>query len=89
MPFSNSLAAVAAAASILCLLLVRLAPELYLGLAQSWFHALNLSLFVADEPIGATGALIGLVTLSLVAWIWGAMWACVADHPKWDHLGAF
>ncbi len=74
-PFATALALLVAIVHTLGALLALVAPSLLLGLYQSW---LFLSL-APPSPIGVeitlTGYLVGLVTATIGAWAFGALWA--------------
>jgi hypothetical protein len=73
-PFANALAAVSAAGYVLCRVLIDMAPGFFASVAQSWFHGL----VVAPTPwptMNAGEFLLGLVSLTAVAWIFAAAWA--------------
>ncbi len=74
--FANSLAVVAGTFYVLCRILVALAPDAFARSAQSWFHGM----VVAPQPwsgLDASSFLLGLVTLTLVAWLFAFGWATV------------
>lgn len=74
--FANSLAVVAAALFVICRVLVAAVPDTFSGIAQSWFHGL----VIAPQPwagLSASSFVLGLATLTIVAWLFAFSWATV------------
>ncbi|MBI3979655.1 MAG: hypothetical protein HY331_15855 [Chloroflexi bacterium] len=77
-PFATALAGVSAAFYVLCAVLALLAPSFFLALFQTWVHGLNLSLLAAGVPlVTPAGFVVGLVTFTLIAWLFGAVWGAL------------
>lgn len=75
-PFANALAVVSAGAYALCALLFLSAPQAILGLFQSWFHGIDL-LSLGTRSVTLNGFIFGLISLVVVAWVFGYAWAWV------------
>lgn len=73
--FANALAVVGVIGSVLCVVLSLVAPDLVMGVAQTWPHMLNLELIRATTPPGPASIITGVVTFTAVAWLWGFAWA--------------
>ncbi len=77
--FANSLAVVAAAFFVVCRILVSVAQGAFATIAQSWFHGL----VIAPQPwpgLEASSFVIGLVTVTFVAWLFAFLWATVYNR---------
>jgi hypothetical protein len=77
-PFATALAAASAVFYVLCALLVLLAPGLSLALFQTWVHGLDVSILATSAPlVTPLGFVVGLVTFTVIAWLFGAGWAAL------------
>lgn len=72
--FANSLAAISALVFVLCRLLVSLAPDTFMAIAQSWLHGIVIQPEQVPEPSVASFVL-GIVSLAAAAWLFGYAWA--------------
>lgn len=75
-PFANALAGITAALYLVCAFLFAVAPDLFRGLAQTWFHGYDLS-SIPPAPVTFGGVLVGLVTVVAVTWGFGYLFALV------------
>jgi hypothetical protein len=73
--FANSLAAISAVAVVVCAIFSALVPDVVIGVAQTWVHTLNLELARSTMPANPVSLVTGLVTFTILAWIWAAAWA--------------
>lgn len=73
-PFANALAGVTAILYLVCAFLFALAPDLFRGIAQNWFHGYDLST-IPVAPVTIGGVLVGLITVTVVTWIFGYLLA--------------
>ena len=72
-PFANALAAASVVYYLLCAVLAMIAPQFLLGMFQSWFHGINVTqLATTQRSFGSF--LFGLISLAVVAWIFGYVW---------------
>lgn len=75
MATANAAAVTVAFIAVVCALAIILAPDLSLGIAQSWFHGIDLAK-VRIEPTFTLGPLIyGWVTATIGGWIVGYVFA--------------
>ena len=69
-PLASAGSLVAAATYVLCAVLSAVAPDVYFGLFQSWFHAVSLEpLRLSTQAFDPGRFAAGLVTFSGVAWL--------------------
>lgn len=75
MATANAMAATVAFIAVVCALAIILAPELSLGVAQSWFHGIDLSkMRMAVNP--SLGSLLyGWITATIGGWVVGYVFA--------------
>jgi len=67
-PFANAMAVVWIAAYIICVAFAVLLPNVYLGLAGSWIHAINLAM--SNKPVFSLPSFaFGLITFSMFMWV--------------------
>lgn len=69
-PFANALAGVTAIFYLVCALLFAVVPDLFRGIAQTWFHGYDLSV-IPPAPITFWGMVVGLITVVVVTWVFG------------------
>lgn len=73
-PFANSLALASVVFYFACAILAVLAPNFLLEMFQSWFHGINVAqLATTQRDFGSF--LFGLISLAVVSWIFGYLWA--------------
>lgn len=75
MATANAMAVTVAFIAVVCALAIILAPELSLGIAQSWFHGIDLDkMRMAVNP--SVGSLIyGWITATIGGWVVGYVFA--------------
>jgi len=75
MATANAAAATTAFIAVVCALAIILAPELSLGIAQSWFHGIDLSKVrtVVSPSLGSI--VYGWVTATVGGWVVGYVFA--------------
>lgn len=71
-PFANALAFCSGAASIVCAIVGTFAPDLVIGLFQSWVHTINLDAIRASAPPTLLTMAGGVLSISAFAWLFGA-----------------
>lgn len=74
---ANTLASLAAASFIFCVLLTIFAPGVYQAIVQSWFHGVDLSLIWNPQP---GNVVLGFVSFTLISWLSG--WAFAKLYNK-------
>lgn len=77
--FAKAHAAIGAGAYLICILVVILAPNLYLGIMDSWIHGLDVSNLPRIDIRGGE-LLLGLVTFTAAAALWGWATASIYNH---------
>jgi hypothetical protein len=67
---ASATALVAAAAYVICLVVSAVAPDLLLGVLQTWAHSVSVAPFRAESTAFQPGsALVGLLTFSGFVWL--------------------
>ncbi|MEK9176028.1 MAG: DUF5676 family membrane protein [Patescibacteria group bacterium] len=66
---ANAAAGVGGVAFAICGLLAYIAPDLLLGIANSWFHALNLEAVRATTQMPLTTFIFGVVSFVVYIWV--------------------
>lgn len=66
---ANSAAIVVIALSLICWVFVTILPDFSFWIASSWFHMINLDVVRANQPVGFGTAILGAISLGIVAWI--------------------
>lgn len=77
---AHSLAIVAGAYYIICILLVYIAPDLYKNIAISWAHGVDLAQIWRGSPPESGTMLWGLVAFTVSAWITGYIFAFLYNY---------
>ena len=75
MATANAMAVTVAFIAVVCALAIILAPDLSLGIAQSWFHGMDLSKVRMDISPSFGSLLYGWVTATTGGWIVGYVFA--------------
>ena len=75
---SLSLASASAVLSLLCALLIALAPEVSLKFLGSIFHGMDITQIA--QPVTLTGVVTGLIAIVLVAFITGWLFAIIYNY---------
>ena len=65
---ANAAAIVAVALSLVCWVFVTVAPDFTFGLANSWFHMINLDAVRMTQAVDFGTAIVGAISLGIVAW---------------------
>jgi uncharacterized protein DUF5676 len=84
--FANAVTAVTAVVYVICLLLSLAVPDVLLSVAQSWAHSLSLEGMKTTQTISAGSAAVGLVTISLLAWV--TTYTTIWLYDRWAGRGA-
>lgn len=73
---ANAMAATVVFVAVVCALAIMLAPDLSLGIAQTWFHGIDINkMRMAVNP--SVGSLLyGWVTATIGGWVVGYVFAC-------------
>lgn len=79
--FANAVTAVTAVFYVVCLVLSMVAPDLVRSIGNSWAHSINLELIKSTDNVFSTNALLGLVSVSVVAWV--TTYATIWLYNKW------
>ncbi len=77
---ANAVAVVAIVLYLACALLSFVAPDLYLGIVQSWVHAISITPLRAGGGFELGQFLFGLVTFAAVTWVVTAAIAWLYDR---------
>lgn len=72
---ANSLAITVAIAYLVCIVAIKIAPELAVKIGNYLFHGIDISSLVVTTSIG--NSLISLVTGAIISWLIGALFAAV------------
>ena len=78
---ANAITTVAVLAFAACGILAYIAPDLLLGIVNSWSHALNLEVARASEPMSLGIFTFGIVTFGV--YIWVIIFAGATLYNKW------
>lgn len=65
---ANAATIVVVAGSFICWVLTSVAPDFLFGLANSWFHMINLDVVRSSQPVDFGTAIIGAFSLGVVTW---------------------
>jgi len=65
---ANAATIVAVAGSLICWVFVTVAPDFSFGIANSWFHMINLDMVRATQPVDFGTAILGAFSLGVVTW---------------------
>lgn len=65
---ANAATIVTVAVSFICWVFVTVAPDLSFGIANSWFHMINLDVVRLSQPVDFGTAIVGAFSLGVVAW---------------------
>ena len=66
---ANAATIVVVAASLICCVLVTVAPDFSFSIANSWFHMINLDVVQEDQPVDFGTAIVGAFSLGVVTWV--------------------
>ncbi|KKT81064.1 hypothetical protein A2875_00515 [Candidatus Gottesmanbacteria bacterium RIFCSPHIGHO2_01_FULL_46_14] len=72
---ANAMAVTVAFIAVVCALAIILAPELSLGIAQSWFHGIDLSKVQTVVGPSLGSILYGWITATIGGWVVGYVFA--------------
>lgn len=75
MATANATAITVAFIAVVCAVAIILTPDLSLGIAQSWFHGMDLSKVRMDVSPSLGSLLYGWVTATIGGWIVGYVFA--------------
>ncbi len=78
---ANAITTVAVIAFAACGILAYIAPDLLLGIANSWFHSISLEIARASEPMSLVTFTFGIVTFGI--YIWVIIFAGATLYNKW------
>jgi len=78
---ANAITTVAVIAFAACGILAYIAPDLLLGIANSWFHAISLEVARASEPMSLGTFTFGIITFGI--YIWVIIFAGASLYNKW------
>lgn len=76
---ANAAAVTTAIVFIVCRFLVALFPELFLNIAQSWFHGIQLTQ-ISELNLSLGSFILGLVTSTIGAWLIGYLFAKLYNY---------
>lgn len=80
MATANAMAVTVAFIAVVCALAIILAPELSLGIAQSWFHGMDLSKVQTTVSPSMGSILYGWITATIGGWVVGYVFALVYNR---------
>lgn len=80
-PFANAATVITAAFYVICAVLSYIAPDLVVGIGNSWVHSLNLEMIKAAKGLSIETLIVGLVTLSAITWI--TTYAMIELYNRW------
>lgn len=66
---ANAITSVFFVAYVACALVAFIAPDLYWGVLNSWFHAMNIEAVKATSPMSLGTFVLGAVTFSAYIWV--------------------
>lgn len=75
MATANAMAATVAFIAVVCALAIILVPDLSLGIAQSWFHGIDLSKVRTTVSPSMGSILFGWITATIGGWLVGYVFA--------------
>ncbi len=75
MATANAMAVTVAFIAVVCALAIILAPDLSLGIAQSWFHGMDLSKVRTTVSPSMGSLLYGWITATIGGWLVGYVFA--------------
>jgi len=79
--FANAIASITAAFYVICVILAAVAPDLYLGIARTWVHGMDMTVLYPEGTTTTLGSFVlGLVTLTATGWLAGASLAYVYNR---------
>lgn len=73
-PLANALAVITAGFYLICAFLALTTPQFLLAVFQSWFHGIDITTLATTQR-NFGGFLLGLISLTVVAWISGYAFA--------------
>lgn len=76
---ANALAVTSAILYVFCRIAVSLFPDLSMSIAKSWFHGLEISQ-VTGWSLTFSSFVLGLVSLTIAAWLTGYLFAKVYNY---------
>lgn len=79
---AHSVTTVWTAAYALCGVAAMVAPDLYFGILNNWFHSINLELIRSTTPLTLTSFFSGLVTFAMYVWV--ITFATAAVYNAWS-----
>lgn len=81
---ANAMAATVAFIAVVCALAIILAPEVSMGIAQSWFHGIDLNKVRTSVNPSLGSLLYGWITATIGGWVMGYVFARVYNFftPK-------
>ncbi len=74
---ANATAVTVAFIAVVCALSIILAPDLSMGIAQSWFHGIDLSKVRTSVSLSMGSLVTGWITAAIGGWIVGYVFASV------------
>jgi hypothetical protein len=80
-PFANAVTTVSTAAFAICEIAAFIAPDLFWGIVNSMFHAINLEAVKATTPMSFGTFVLGLVLFA--AYIWVITYGAVSLYNRW------
>ncbi|MEK7495188.1 MAG: DUF5676 family membrane protein [Patescibacteria group bacterium] len=76
---ANAVAVTTVIVYVVCRFLVALFPELFLNIARSWFHGIDIGK-IASFDLSTSSFILGLVSSSLTAWLVGYLFAKLYNY---------
>lgn len=70
---------------LLCAFLVYISPVGFIAYLNSWFHGVDLTLIASQRPLTIIGLLTGLITISAVSLMAGALFSMIYNKLSRIH----
>lgn len=80
--FANAATAVTAVFYVLCFVISYIAPDVVVGIANSWMHTLSLESLKTSATVSIATALYGLLTISFITWV--SAYAVIVLYNRWS-----
>ena len=77
---ANAVTSLVAVSYVVCYALALIVPGFLFTIAQSWIHVLNLDTLQTSATLSLGEAIIGLVSVSAVVWVWTYATAAVYNR---------
>ena len=79
--FANAATVITAIFYVVCALLSYIAPDLVVGIGNSWVHSLDLEMIKVAKGLSIGTLTIGLISISALTWI--TTYAMIELYNRW------